>query len=405
MTRPWNDLEGVSLAGRYWLKHCLTATENGAWFLTRFDQTRDAAIRIVRAEDPIATAAQLELWRAAMAIDHPHIVRMLDAGRADAEGIEVIYAVCEYPDDFLTRALADRPLSTAEAGAVLDACLGALGFLHERGLVHGAVAAEHIMAFGDLIKLPSDTIRRAGDPTEDMWALGATLVEVLTRQRPQPGGEIPWVPEPFGTIVQRTMGAGLARRWTVEDVDAYLHPAPAPDMAVEAKPGPRLVPEPEKPVTPAPVAVAVAGARHGYGLKWVAIAGLAAAAGLGAIFLPHSKQPVAKPPAVQTAPAAPPPHVEAPPPAQDAAVRPNSAAIWRVVVYEYAHRSAAEHKARSLNEKRPDLHAEVFTPRGDRAPYLVALGGFMTLPEAERVKQQARAAGMPRDTFVRNYKR
>jgi eukaryotic-like serine/threonine-protein kinase len=412
MTRQWNDLEGVSLGGRYWLKQCLAETENDAWFLTRFDAACDAAVRIVRygpGGHP-AAADQLELWRAAMAIDHPHIVRMLDAGRTEAEGTDVLYAVCEYPDDFLVSALAERPLSTAEAREVLDACLSALSFLHERGLVHGAVAAEHIMAFGNRIKLPCDTIRRTGDPAEDLWELGATLVEILTRDRPQPGADIPWAPEPFGTIVQRTMGHVPTERWTVADIEAYLHP---PDPVEVAAP---IVPEPvaaREPVL-APIAIAELElrrqfapeppVRHGNSMKWVPLAGLAAAVGLGAFFLPHSKQPVAKP-AVETAPLPIPPRVEAAPPVQSAESQRSPEAIWRVVVYEYSHRAAAEHKARTVNQKRPELHAEVFAPRGDRAPYLVALGGFMTRPDAERLKKQARAAGMPRDTFVRNYVR
>ena len=423
MTRPWNDLEGVSL-GRYWLKQCLSETENDAWFLTRYDATCDAAVRIKRADSDTA-AEQLEMWRAAVAIDHPHIVRMLDAGRADAEGMDVIYAVCEYPDDFLSSALAERPLSIAEAGEVLDACLTALGFLHERGLVHGAVAAEHIMAFGDRIKLPSDTIRRGGNPAEDMWELGATLVEILTRNRPQPGADIPWAPEPFGTIVQRTMGKNPAERWTVADIQAYLRPAPEPvpvPVVVEPEPAvmaaPVAVEEPEPAREPEPVRrrefepIPEPVRRHGYGMKWVPIAGLVAAAGLGAFFLPKSKAPEVKP-AVQT-PAAPAPvpiqrnpaptRVQAAAPVESAERRRDPTAIWRVVVFEYSKRGQAEHKAQTLNEKRPELHAEVFTPKGNRAPYLVALGGFMTYDEAERVKRQARAAGMPRDTFVRNYR-
>ena len=395
MIRSWNELEGVSLAGRYWLKQCLSATEDDAWFLTRFDAVCDAAVRMVRA-GPGAAADPLERWRAAMAIDHPHLVRMLDAGRTEAGGMDVVYAVCEYPDDFLASALAERPLAAAEAREVLDACLSALGFLHQRGLVHGAVAADHIMAFGDRIKLPSDTIRRGGDPAQDLWELGATLVEILTRGRPQAGGEIPWVPEPFATIVQRTMGAAPAERWTVADIEAHLDP-PQP-AAVPA--GPASEPEPEP--LAAPAEKVERRIRHGNAMRWVPLAGLAAAAGLGALFLPHSETP-ARAPAVQTAPAAAP--VEAAPPAARAEARRSPAAIWRVVVYEYTHRAAAEHKARTLNQKRPELRAEVFTPKGNRAPYLVSLGGFMTLPEAERVKKQARAAGLPRDTFVRNYGR
>jgi hypothetical protein len=384
MTRTWNDLEGISLAGRYWLKQCLSTDADGAWFLARCGDG-EAAVRLLPA-GPDA-AEQLDLWRTAAAFDHPNIVRLLDAGQAGLEGLDVLYAVCEYPDDFLLSALAERPLSTAEAAGVLDACSNALAFLHERGLTHGAVAAEHIMAVGDRIKLPADTIRRDGSPADDLWALGATVTEVLTRERPAPGAAIPWLPEPFGTVVRHTMTNDPAERWTAAEVQAHLHPPVA-----------AAAPEPQPAIAPPPALVAVM--PESSLRKWLPLAGLVAAAGLGALLLPHSKPPLAKP--VQTAPAPPTPHVEAPAPAQNAAVR-QADAIWRVVAFEYSRRAAAEHKARSLNQKRPALHAEVFAPRGNRAPYLVALGGFMTRSEAERLKKQARAAGMPRDTFVRNY--
>src|SRR5687768_2264313 len=93
MTRNWNDLEGVSI-GRHWLKVCLMSSADDAWYLIRYDTTRDAAIRVRDAAAPDAEL-QLDLWRRATAIEHPHIVRMLDAGRADAEGEPVIYCVCE----------------------------------------------------------------------------------------------------------------------------------------------------------------------------------------------------------------------------------------------------------------------------------------------------------------------
>jgi eukaryotic-like serine/threonine-protein kinase len=73
------------------------------------------------------------------------------------------------------------------------------------------------------------------------------------------------------------------------------------------------------------------------------------------------------------------------------------------VAYEYHKREQAEKKAHSLNQKRPTLHAEVFAPRGNRAPYFVALGGRLTLAQAEQLKREARALGLPRDTFVRNF--
>lgn len=456
MTRNWNDLEGLSL-GRYWLKVCLTSSADDAWYLIRYDTTRDAAVRVLSADAPDA-AGQLELWRQAIGFDHPHIVRMLDAGRAETEGAAYIFAVCEYPDDFLAAALAGRPLSPSEARDILAAALSALDYLHDRGLVHGAVDAGHIMAFGDTIKLPSDTIRRAGpdvSPASDMRSLGVLLHQVLTRDVPRGDAhtDFSYLPEPFRSIVRNTVAR--VEPWTVTDVRNHLNPPPPPK--------PKPVPEPvAEPVAPLPVARETAPAApsltaapvaesrpilppprprpdlpidRGFPLKWIPIAGLAAAAALGAVMLRHDKTSVTTAPAVRTAPptktpakpAAPPPATPIPavdpqPPkpkpfeasnsradriaprelARDA--RPSTGApIWRVIAYTYNGRTHAEQKAKTINEKHPAFQAQVFTPKGDRAPYFISLGGRMTLAEAERLQKQARAKGLPRDTFIRNF--
>ena len=88
----------------------------------------------------------------------------------------------------------------------------------------------------------------------------------------------------------------------------------------------------------------------------------------------------------------------------NADARPSTTApIWRVVAYTYNGRNHAEQKAKAINEKHPHWRAEVFAPKGDRAPFFVALGGRMTLSEAERLQKVARTKGAPRDTFVRNF--
>src|SRR4051812_9259040 len=109
MTPNWNELEAVSLAGRYWLKVCLSSSDHDAWYLTRFETDRDAAVRVMSGDSPTADR-RLEMWRRAIDLEHPHLVRMLDAGRTEVEGVPLIYAVCEQPDDFLANALAERPL-------------------------------------------------------------------------------------------------------------------------------------------------------------------------------------------------------------------------------------------------------------------------------------------------------
>jgi len=84
--------------------------------------------------------------------------------------------------------------------------------------------------------------------------------------------------------------------------------------------------------------------------------------------------------------------------------RPSTGApIWRVIAFTYNARSHAEKKAKTINENNPSLHAQVFAPKGDRAPFFVSLGGRMTLAEAERVQKAARSKGLPKDTFVRNF--
>lgn len=420
MTLNWNDLEGVSLAGRYWLKQCLTSTADDAWYLIRLDPTRDASVRVMRA-DTASAQSQLEIWREVVMIDHPNILRMFDAGRTEASGADLLYAVCELPDDFVANALVQRPLSTAEAGDVLRACVDALAFLHDRGLVNGGVDPEHIVAVGDKIKLPCDMISRSGaqTPADDMAALGSTLVELLTRQRPEiaPGAEAPFLPEPFGSIAQHTLRHNSGERWTIEDVVAHLRPrvVEPPPAPVLPPPAPAVVaavePEPERvaPVLPpARPPRETPPARRRMPPAWLPLAGALAVAGLSVVFLGRHGDPAAKPtsaaaPAV-TAPAALPTSKPVSSPARVAVERPQSTpAVWRVVAYEYAKRPQAEKKAQSINQKDPELKAAVYAPRGNRAPYFVSLGGRLTFSQAEQLRRMARAKGMPRDTFVRNF--
>src|SRR5690348_16114766 len=116
MTRNWKDFEGASLDGRYWLRQCLSETAEGAWYLTRTNQ--DAVVRVLSASAPFAPDA-LAMWRRATRFEQPHLVRMLDAGRTYVDSAELVYAVCESPDDYLSAVLDERPLTSEEALEVL----------------------------------------------------------------------------------------------------------------------------------------------------------------------------------------------------------------------------------------------------------------------------------------------
>jgi eukaryotic-like serine/threonine-protein kinase len=451
MTRIWNDLEGVSFAGRYALEQCLSATDGDAWYATKLENGAPAAMRVAP-ED----GERLALWREAMAVDHPNLVRLFDAGRTQVENSPLIYAVCEFPDDFLAGVLQERPLSPVEAREVLRAVLSGLKYLHKRGLVHGAVDPSHIMAFGDHIKLQSDTWelpapggrRRVGPydapecargaigPASDVWSLAVTLHEVLTQQRPnlEHDSEFRYMAEPFATLLRRCLVRAPEARWTVEDAEAHLHPggmpaaapspvekpsasakpedapvAPAPLQAAVQPPSPPIAARPIVPPPPPPNSP-VTFPQRSIPMWWVPVAGLVAALGLGFVFLrqPQSSQSAPPPPRMVEKPVrtAEPPRTTPAPPARKPSPMPSASredSRWRVIAFTYAQRSMAEKKAQELNQRHPQFRAEVFAPASEHGPFLISLGGRMTREEALSLQQKARATGFPRDTFARNF--
>jgi hypothetical protein len=76
---------------------------------------------------------------------------------------------------------------------------------------------------------------------------------------------------------------------------------------------------------------------------------------------------------------------------------------WYVIAYTFNHAEQAAIRASAIARKNPSLRPQVIAPSG-RGPYLVALGGPMSRPQAEAVQRRARQSGLPRDTFVRDYK-
>ena len=83
----------------------------------------------------------------------------------------------------------------------------------------------------------------------------------------------------------------------------------------------------------------------------------------------------------------------------------NNPADWRVVLFTFNRKQDADTRAAALVAQHPDLDARVFSPTGDTGPYLVVVGGPVTRAEAMRVRQQALRSGMPRDTYIQNFRR
>ncbi len=97
-----------------------------------------------------------------------------------------------------------------------------------------------------------------------------------------------------------------------------------------------------------------------------------------------------------------PPAVKTPPNSASLASSAAGDRVWRVVVYTYRHRSQAEHKAQVVNQRFPQLHADVYAARG--GAWLVTVGGTMTREEAFAERGQAVRMGLPRDTYAQNFR-
>ncbi|MBV9677659.1 MAG: hypothetical protein JO185_15075 [Acidobacteriaceae bacterium] len=77
--------------------------------------------------------------------------------------------------------------------------------------------------------------------------------------------------------------------------------------------------------------------------------------------------------------------------------------IWRVVLYTYNRQEDAEHRAKEINARHKNLHAEVFSPSGGGSPFLVTTESRMDRDEAVQMRRRAIAAGMARDAYIQNY--
>ena len=283
MTEAWKRWQRQTVNGEFPLGEYVGGSAHGAVFLTEYDH-QPAAIRLISANSPDKDR-QLASWQLATELSHPNLTRVFQVGLCHLEGEELFYAVTEFADENLAQILTERPLTAEEAGEMLTPALDALIFLHKRDLVHGAVIPANIGAKGDQLKLSTDSLVRAGEPNRepgsyappenstspasDVWSLGMTLVEVLTRHLPswqlntQADPDVPKdLPAPLSEIVGHCLRRDPSQRWTAEEISNHLNPAairPSPPPSVSAPIGERAVAEPPQPsmARPAPAAAVV----------------------------------------------------------------------------------------------------------------------------------------------------
>jgi len=245
MTSDWQQWEGHTVDGKFVLANYLGGCDQSAVFrTTRSDgEPSDAAIKLVTLEPSMADK-QLRLWQKASELQHPNLIRIFAWGRYANDSPSVVYVVEEFAEENLAQIIPERALTSDEVRGMLAPVLGALEYLHGKGLVHGRVRPSNILAMGDHIKLASDTLRKSGEvphnpssydapevaakglsPASDVWALGMTLNEALTQhvaagdttQAKVPDDDRS-IPEPLRTIIQRCLEIDPAKRCTLREI-------------------------------------------------------------------------------------------------------------------------------------------------------------------------------------------
>jgi eukaryotic-like serine/threonine-protein kinase len=269
-TPNWTALQNTAVDDAFRLQSFLGADANSASYSAKplHEPGLNAVIRLYVTPDGETAEKQVALWQQAKAFDHPNLIRVLGAGHVTEDPDSLIYVALEPADERLEGVLRERPLDAAEAEEILKSLAAALGYCHERGLVHGVLSTEQVFAVGEQIKISTENLHPmdtdalvftsarylAPESTEsnrmiasDIWCLGATLYESLTQMAPDEAKtKLHGFPEPLKTVIGKALDPDPRMRPALSDIEGLVKGNTAP-------------PEPEKTVAttlefPAPVA-------------------------------------------------------------------------------------------------------------------------------------------------------
>jgi eukaryotic-like serine/threonine-protein kinase len=453
----WNEYEGRTIEGTYTLGKLLRSEGRNGFFATSDTTGNAAVIRLTEAhydEDEL-----LKRWGQVADMHQANLIGIERFGQTDFDGVAITYALMEADDANLDDVLRERPLTLAETMQVARAVHGALSALHASGLIHEHIEPANVLAVGEAVKLRSDCVRECIADIEfntpegcaelrrkDVHNFGMLLLECLTlEKRYNPGLNLP-------DIFRRMIPRMLDGTWSLEQVGQLVNP-PAParkpstaaasptqaattkQQSESAKSTNGSSAQPKQTTLPLDMPRAGGGSakdpalpnRRGvpdqssrFNLRPWILGGVAAVVVCVIVIWhfvsPKPGQPAQASATVQSAPAvsAPAPQTESQPALQPvtapAAGATNSAPAlmphtpgWYVIAWTYNHQSQAQTKANSINARNRGFHAEVFSPHGG-VPYLVSLGGPMSESDAKALQQRARRSGLPRDTYIRNYR-
>ena len=255
------------LSGRYSIEYELGRGGMGIVLLAR-DVALDRLVAIkllppAMADDPVCRARFLREARTAAGLSHPNIVPI----HSVEEYGTLVFFVMGYVDGETLRERVERvgPLSPRLAMKLMQEVAWALGYAHEKGVIHRDIKPDNIMieqgteralvtdfgialhrydttrGEGEVIGTarymsPEQVLGEAVDARSDLYALGATFFYALTGRSPIEGGDLPAimvrqvaesapalrtvrpdVPERIAEVVDRCLAKDPAERWPTGD--------------------------------------------------------------------------------------------------------------------------------------------------------------------------------------------
>lgn len=250
------QFESTSEAGtvydkRYIVRGVLGGGAMGRIYLGENAFTKEAvAIKVLESREAKLEDPRERFLREARTIDaleHPNIVRLLDAG-ARRDGAPYLVMEYLYGESLGTRLKRERRLHVGEALWIATRVASALAAAHSAGVVHRDVKPDNIFLVGEIgnphdLRLvdfglarltgasalttmdvtvgtlaymaPEQTIRDATGPRTDIYALGAVLYRMVTGQLPFEGNE-------FETLAQHVVTPPRQPSSLVPDLDPRI---------------------------------------------------------------------------------------------------------------------------------------------------------------------------------------